>query len=191
MNSAEFPSERSTQPDRALRIRPAEPSDAALIADISRQTFFDTFSSQNTPENMRKFMETQFAREKLMQELNDPENLFFLAYQDEELAGYLKLRDHSHEKLKNIPALEIVRIYSVSSMIGKGIGKALMQKSIEEASTKKKFAIWLGVWEKNQRAIDFYKRWGFEKFAEHNFILGDDIQTDWLLKKDLTYNNPI
>ena len=169
-----------------LTIRPATHRDAELIADLSRETFYDTFVSQNTPANMDKFMQNQFTKDMLMKELYDQENLFFIAYHDNQLAGYLKLRDGKNpDQLQNLPAIEIVRIYSVKSMIGKGIGKALMQTSIDTAVKRNKEVIWLGVWERNQRAIDFYSKWGFEKFGEHDFILGNDIQTDWLMKKDL------
>ena len=167
-------------------IRVATEKDATLIADISRQTFYETFASQNTSENMEKFMNTQFAREKLMAELSDPENIFLLAYQDEQLAGYVKLSDSQNpEQLENSAALEIVRIYSTTSMIGKGIGKILMQTCLNIAQKRNKAIVWLGVWERNQRAIDFYIKWGFEKFGEHDFILGNDIQTDWLMKKEI------
>jgi ribosomal protein S18 acetylase RimI-like enzyme len=73
----------------------------------------------------------------------------------------------------------------VTNSIGKGIGKALMLKCIEIAREKKSDVLWLGVWENNQRAIDFYTKWGFEKFSTHIFMLGDDPQTDWLMKKEL------
>jgi diamine N-acetyltransferase len=166
--------------------RIASEKDAALIADISRQTFYETFSPQNTPENMDKFMNFQFTREKLMAELHDPENIFLLAYHGDKLAGYAKLRDSEHtEHLENSAAIEIVRIYSITSMIGKGIGKLLMQTCIDIARNRNKAIVWLGVWEKNQRAIDFYTAWGFEKFGEQNFILGNDVQTDWLMKKHI------
>lgn len=172
--------------NQEVTIRIATEMDAALIADISRQTFYETFASQNTAENMDKFMNTQFAKAKLMAELNDPENIFLLAYQDEQLAGYVKLRDSQHpEHLENSAAIEIVRIYSTSSMIGKGIGKVLMQACIDIAKKRDKAIVWLGVWERNQRAIDFYTRWGFEKFGEHDFILGSDVQRDWLMKKHI------
>lgn len=81
--------------------------------------------------------------------------------------------------------IEIARIYATTNSIGKGVGKALMQESIKMATEKKKQVVWLGVWEKNQRAIEFYTRWGFEKFSTHIFMLGDDPQTDWLMKKEL------
>ena len=169
-----------------ITVRPATMEDAELIADLSRETFFETFASQNTTADMDKFMQTQFAKDKLMEELNERENLFFLAYIDNQVAGYLKLGDgRSPVQLKNVSAIEIVRIYSIASMIGKGIGKALMQTSIKTAIERNKDIIWLGVWERNLRAIDFYQKWGFEKFGEHDFILGNDIQTDWLMKKHL------
>lgn len=165
-------------------VRLAQKEDSSLIADLSRQTFYETFSADNTPENMAKFMDQQFSREKLMEELNDPKNIFFIAYLNDEVAGYLKLRDdNGPHQLENLPALEIVRIYSTQSMIGKGIGKLLMQTSIDEATRRNKVFIWLGVWEHNHRAIEFYRKWGFEKFGEHDFVLGNDVQTDWLMKR--------
>ena len=169
-----------------ITIRPAIHQDAELIADLSRETFYDTFASQNTSENMDKFMQNQFAKDKLMQELNERENLFFIAYYSDQPVGYLKLRDGKNpDQLEKVSAIEIVRIYSLTQMIGKGIGKALMKTSIDTAIERNKDVIWLGVWERNQRAIDFYAKWGFEKFGEHDFILGNDVQTDWLMKKDL------
>ena len=169
-----------------ITIRIAGAKDAEMIADISRETFYETFASQNTPENMEKFMNTQFAREILIAELSEPENIFLLAYQGEHIAGYAKLQDSENPPhLENAAAIEIVRIYSVSSMIGKGIGKRLMQTCIDIAREKNKMIIWLGVWEKNLRAIEFYKKGGFEKFGEHDFVIGDDVQSDWLMKKHL------
>lgn len=169
-----------------ITIRAATKKDAELIADISRQTFYETFAAHNTKQDMDKFMSIQFAKEKLIAELSDPENIFFLAFGEDQVAGYLKLRDGQNpEQLQDFAAIEIVRIYSVTSMIGKGVGKLLMQTSIDEAIKRNKEVLWLGVWEKNQRAIEFYTKWGFEKFGEHDFILGNDIQTDWLMKKTI------
>jgi ribosomal protein S18 acetylase RimI-like enzyme len=167
-------------------IRFAVSADAALIADLSRSTFYETFASQNTKENMDKFMNEQFTRETLMMEANDPDNIFFLAYDEDQPAGYVRMRESNNPpELLHSNVIEIARIYVDNSAIGKGIGKALMQKCVEVARGKKKEIIWLGVWEKNYNAIDFYKKWGFEKFGIHTFLLGDDPQTDWLMKKEL------
>ncbi len=119
-------------------------------------------------------------------EVANMENIFLLAYSGDVVAGYAKLREAIQpKKLQNVKTLEIARIYAMTSMIGKGVGHLLMQTSISVAKEKGKEIIWLGVWEKNIRAIDFYKKWGFEKFDVSDFLLGDDLQCDWLMKKEL------
>jgi diamine N-acetyltransferase len=159
---------------------------AELIADLSRKTFFDTFASQNSREDMDKFMNEQFTKQALMKEVGMPGNIFFLAYVGNEIAGYLKLRDgKSMPQFNDMPSLEIARIYTVDKMTGKGIGSALMQKSIAIAKEKEKQIIWLGVWKENRNAIDFYKRWGFEIFGEQDFLLGNDLQKDWLMRREV------
>ena len=157
-----------------------------MIADLSRVTFYETFAGQNSKENMDKFMNEQFTRENLMKEVAADHNIFLVAEVDGETAGYARLREAADPPgLEELPTIELARIYSVQSRVGKGVGSALMQKCIDVAMEQKKKSIWLGVWEKNQHAISFYQRWGFEKFSEHDFILGDDVQTDWLMKKNL------
>ena len=164
----------------------ATSQDAELIADISRQTFYDTFASQNTVEDMNKFLNEQFTREALINEVSTKDNIFLLAYDQDEPVGYVRLRDNNNPpSLGSTNAIELARIYATPTSIGKGVGKALMQKCIELAEKGKKDFIWLGVWEKNQRAIDFYTKWGFEKFADHDFVLGNDVQKDWLMKKKI------
>lgn len=165
-------------------LREAVKADAELIADISRQTFYETFAADNKKEDMDKFFNEQFTRGKLMMEVGRPGLTFYLAYVGNEVAGYLKLRE-PFPNSKTLPSVEIARIYALKKFIGHGVGKALMQKSIEFARQKNKKRIWLGVWEKNDRAIKFYQQWGFEKFSEHNFLLGNDLQTDWLMVKNL------
>ena len=169
-----------------LKIRYATEDDAALIADISRQTFYETFSPVNKKADMDIFMNVQFTKGRLMLEVGQPGNIFLLAYHNEDIAGYVKLRDTRLPKgLNSKNAMEIARIYAMPAMIGKGVGKALMQKSIEIAVEKKKDTIWLGVWKSNKKAIDFYKSWGFTIFGECDFLLGNDLQKDWLMKKEL------
>ena len=168
----------------ALIIRHATTEDAKLIADISHQTFFETFAQHNSSEDMHKFLNEQFTKGKLMMEVHAKENLFLLAYDQHEVAGYAKLRDSRVPgSLKNTNAMEVARLYAMTHKIGKGVGAALMEKCIHVAREKEKQLIWLGVWEKNHRAIEFYTKWGFEKFDETDFLLGDDLQKDWLMRK--------
>src|ERR1043166_6373313 len=134
-------------------IQLATESDAELIADLSHQTFYDSFSEHNTRENMDKFMSEQFTRQKLIDEVGQPWHLFFLAFMNDEPVGYVKMRDGSVPlDLVNQPCIEIARIYSVKNKIGKGVGKKLMQACHDIAEQKGKKILWLGVWEKNQRA---------------------------------------
>ena len=168
----------------AFRLRYATKDDAALIADISQQSFYDTFAADNTEADMAKFLNEQFTKGKLMLEVGAPENIFLLAYQENNIAGYVKLREGKKlAALQGVAAMEIARLYVLKAFIGKGVGRLLMEASLRIAKEKKKEMVWLGVWEKNERAIRFYTSWGFEKFDECDFLLGDDLQRDWLMKK--------
>lgn len=167
----------------SLTVRPATPNDAALIADISRQSFYDTFAPDNTKENMDKFLAQQFTREGLMMELGLRENAFFLAYVGNEIAGYLKLRVGKKPAGLNGTGIEVARLYAMKDFIGKGVGRLLMQTAVDEALRTEKDAVWLCVWEHNERAIAFYTAWGFEKFGECDFVLGNDVQKDWMMRK--------
>lgn len=167
-----------------IKIRLATKEDAELIAELSRTTFYDAFAKDNTKEDMDFFMNEQFTKSALMLEVEKEDGIFILAYNGNEACGYARMRLNNQEKiLENENAIEIARIYALPSSIGKGVGSALFQKCLDIAAEQKKSVIWLGVWEKNQRAIEFYKRWGFEKFGEHTFLLGKDLQTDWLMKR--------
>ena len=175
-------------PAPTINIRIAAIDDAETIAQLSRKTFYDTFAPYNTPANMEKFMHEQFIHSSLVNEVKFPSNQFLLAYADDQLAGYVKLRDGEKPKeLQDLQALEIARIYVINEMIGKGLGKQLMQHSIQIANQKNKQVIWLAVWEKNTKAFEFYLKWGFEIFSSQVFVLGNDIQKDWVMKKTLTW----
>ncbi|GAA4344841.1 GNAT family N-acetyltransferase [Flaviaesturariibacter amylovorans] len=165
-------------------LRTATAADAALVADISRQTFYDTFANDNKPEDMALFLDEQFTKGRLMLEVGRPEHHFVLAYDGPEVAGYVKLREgRTPATLGSTSALEIARLYACASYIGKGAGKVLMAESLRVAAERGKEWVWLGVWAQNQRAIDFYTAWGFEKFDECDFLLGTDVQRDWLMRR--------
>ncbi|HLY69116.1 MAG TPA: GNAT family N-acetyltransferase [Puia sp.] len=170
----------------SVNIRMAGPDHAELIAEFSHRTFCDAFGPFNTKENMDKFIFHDFSREKLKAQVTEAGNIFLLAYQDNELTGYVRLLESDNPPgLGNRDSMEISRIYVDSKITSKGIGTLLMQKCIDLARERNKKLIWLGVWEHNIKAISFYKRFGFEMFGDHIFMLGDDAQTDILMKKDL------
>ncbi len=170
-----------------VQIRIAGREDAALIADLSRRTFYDTFAKHNTPENMDLFLETQFTREQLVHQVGAPRNTFLLAHLDSETVGYARLYEGAElpPGIAGSEAIEISRLYAEQKVIGKGVGKALMEACIDLAREKGKDWIWLGVWEHNHRAIAFYEKMGFGAFDRHIFLLGQDVQYDWLMRRRL------
>lgn len=160
--------------------------DIKKLQIIGRQTFLETFSEGNSEENMQKYLEEGFSEEKLLSELKDPNAEFYFATSEGVVIGYLKLNfGDSQTELKDNSALEIERIYVLKAFHGKSVGQLLYKQAIEIANIKKVSYFWLGVWEENPRAISFYKKNGFVEFDKHIFKLGDDEQTDIMMKLTL------
>ncbi|SFS34318.1 GNAT family N-acetyltransferase [Sphingobacterium wenxiniae] len=160
--------------------------DKEQLQQIGRQTFFETFSSSNTDENMKRYLEEGFSLSKLAHELNDTNSAFYFARIGQQIIGYLKVNfGESQTELKNEQALEIERIYVLREFHGKNIGQVLYEKAMAIAIEKKADYIWLGVWEENPRAIRFYEKNGFVAFDKHIFLLGNDAQTDIMMKKQI------
>ncbi|MBK6363413.1 MAG: GNAT family N-acetyltransferase [Saprospiraceae bacterium] len=158
------------------------------LQKIGRQTFFETFASGNTEENMRNYLEEGFSKEKLTAELNDNNAEFYFATFNNNVIGYLKVNfGQSQTELKDDRALEIERIYVLKEFHGKRVGQMLFNKAIEIAKQKRVDYVWLGVWEENPRAINFYRKNGFVEFDKHVFKLGNDEQTDIMMKMKLEY----
>lgn len=157
------------------------------LQEICRQTFFETFSDSNTEENMKSYLENGFSIDKITTELNDENAEFYFAKINKKNIGYLKLNfGQSQTELKDDKALEIERIYVIKEFHGKKVGQILYNKAIEIAKQKNADYVWLGVWEENPRAINFYKKNGFVEFDKHIFKLGDDEQTDIMMKKNIS-----
>ncbi|MGE0567313.1 MAG: GNAT family N-acetyltransferase [Bacteroidia bacterium] len=160
--------------------------DIELLQKIGRQTFFETFSSANSEENMNQYLKDGFSIEKLTAELNDKNAEFYFAILDDNVIGYLKVNfGASQTEIKDDKALEIERIYVLKEFHGKKVGQILYDKAIEVAKNKNAEYVWLGVWEENPRAINFYKKNGFVEFDKHIFKLGNHEQTDIMMKLQL------
>ena len=160
--------------------------DLEKLQNIGRKTFEETFSESNSEENMRNYLEEGFSKEKLTAELKNKDSEFYFATLKDEVIGYLKVNfGESQTELKDSKALEIERIYVSKEFHGKSVGQILYDKAIEIAKQKGSKYVWLGVWEENPRAISFYKKNGFVEFDKHIFRLGDDEQTDIMMKMKL------
>ncbi|MFD2918936.1 GNAT family N-acetyltransferase [Terrimonas rubra] len=169
-----------------IEIKKIGLQDIDQLQTISTQTFHETFAAVNTEENMARYLAESFSIEKLTTELNNPDAAFYFAVQDEEVIGYLKLNTGaSQTELKDSRALEIERIYVAKAFHGKKVGQLLYEKAIQVARKAGLEYVWLGVWEENARAIRFYEKNGFVPFDKHLFKLGNDIQTDIMMKLKL------
>jgi len=166
-----------------LVFRQCTPLDVDELREIAYKTYDDTFRHLNTPENMQAYLDMAFERGKLKAELENSNSSFYFLYLNGVLVGYLKLNEGpSQTDLKDPDSLEIERIYVVRSCQGQGLGKYLIREALEIGRRKGKHNAWLGVWEKNEKAIAFYKRMGFRVIGTHEFVMGDDHQTDLLMQ---------
>jgi ribosomal protein S18 acetylase RimI-like enzyme len=169
-----------------ITVSKAWVEDVATLQIIGRQTFFETFAASNTEEDMQKYLDDNFTVEKITGELNNPDSHFFIAREDSEAIGYLKVNEgKAQTELQDDLSLEIERIYVLSAFHGKKIGQILYEEALTLARAVNKQSIWLGVWEENPRAIKFYEKNGFVAFDKHIFKMGEDAQTDIMMRKVL------
>lgn len=170
----------------SIVLKKAVSADLQTLQEIGKETFYETFSKHNSEAEMQKYLAESFASEKILKELNTPESQFFIAWEDESPVGYLKVNSgKAQTELQDGTAIEIERIYVKSSHQGKKVGQLLFDKALEIARQQNKKYIWLGVWEENKKAVNFYTKNGFTEFDKHIFRLGNDEQTDLMMKKVL------
>jgi diamine N-acetyltransferase len=167
-------------------IRPARPSDDQALCALMEKTFVDTYASFNTPENMHLHISTYFALPQVQNELQDEDAEYLVIEKKEELIGFAKLvKNHSVKGLEDKKTVEIARIYVAKAYHGQQLGAQLMQTCLQRAKDFGAETVWLGVWEHNPKALRFYEKMGFQRFGEHVFTLGTEVQNDFLMKKEL------
>lgn len=172
---------RGTDPSPIV-TRAGRPDDAALLTELGAATFAETFESANTPEDFAAYMAAAFGEEIQRAELEDPDTTVFFAERGGEVVGYVMLREgRTPSCVAADDALQIARLYARERVLGSGVGAALMQCALAEAAGRGKDAVWLGVWDRNERAIRFYESWGFHRAGTQPFVLGSDLQTDLVM----------
>ncbi len=176
-----------------FNFKKCELSDLSTLRKISIETFTNTYQAENTEDNFKKHITKTFSTSQLTKELLNSDTAFYLLYSEpgyresrKPLIGYLKLNEGNAqtEKMQE-HCYEVERIYLTEESQKKGFGRILIKKSIEVAKAKNKKELWLGVWDKNTAAIEFYKKMGFEEFGTHNFKLGDEDQVDLMMKMQI------
>lgn len=173
---------------RALpTVRRAQASEAELLAELGARTFSETFAADNTPEDMAAYLAASFSTEKQAAQLADPHSTFLVAEIDGAVTGYAQIQTG------DVPAcvtgskpIELVRLYASKEWLGRGVGHELMRACVNEARGAGHQTIWLGVWERNDRAQTFYRKWGFRVVGEHAFLLGSDLQNDLIMERQIS-----
>lgn len=170
----------------SIIINKASVEDTDIIQELGIQTFSETFAEDNTEEAMDKYLKESFNTEKVKSELNNPDSYFYIAWEEDNPVGYLKVNHgKAQTELQDETSLEIERIYVKKSHHGKKVGQLLYDQALKTAEELNKSYLWLGVWEENLRALNFYRKNGFVEFDKHIFRLGDEEQTDLMMKKVL------
>lgn len=169
-----------------INIKKCNIKDLPKLLEISYETFNETFKNQNSPENIKAYLERAFNLKQLEKELSNISSQFFFVYLNNEVTGYLKINinDAQSEEMSD-ESLEIERIYIKRKFQKHGLGMYLLNKTIEIAMEFNKKKIWLGVWEKNENAIAFYEKMGFVQTGSHSFYMGNEEQVDFIMTKIL------
>jgi len=155
-----------------------------LIARLGARLFAATFGPDNAPEDMAKYVADAFSEERIARDLADPTAVFLLARADGDVVGYAHIRGgHTPDCVTGPRPAELVRIYVETARIGAGFGRTLMDACLEAARLRGYRTLWLGVWERNARAIRFYERCGFREVGSQPFVLGHDVQRDLILAR--------
>lgn len=157
------------------------------LVKISRETFVEAFEKDNNPLDFKNYIEKAFAKEKLKRELSNKDTRFYFVTKGVTLVAYFKINiGMAQTDVKLEHSMELERIYVLCAHQGLGLGGIILTKVKEMALQGDKTMLWLGVWEKNKRAIQFYRRQGFQKFGTHPYFIGSEEQTDWLMRFDLS-----
>lgn len=161
-------------------------ADVDELRAVSIETYTDTFGEFNSDENMRIYLEDAYNREKLTAELAETNSQFFFMKENNETVGYLKLNlGNAQTEYIGDNLLEVERIYVRTAFLRNGYGTKLIQTAEEIARELGVKGMWLGVWEHNQRALNFYSKMGFRHISQHSFFMADDEQIDLIYYKDL------
>ena len=170
-----------------ITIRRGMPADARLLADLAASTFRETFAVENRPEDMALYVSTAYGVSQQEAELANPEITTLLAEVDGHPAGYAQLRASAvPDCVGGITPLELWRFYVAAPWHGRGIAHSLMKGVEMAARAREAQTLWLGVWERNERAKSFYRKWGFADAGSQLFVLGTDAQTDRIMVRSLS-----
>ena len=171
--------------NQPITFRSATLNDAAALRELAISSFVHAYERYNTPEDMQKYLSEHFSEENIIKEIFDGNILFLLAMREKQIVGYAKLLFHTQYEVDAKNPIEISRLYTRIEKIGTGIGKLLVEEIVRYGVHTGFDAICLGVWQKNTAAVRFYEREGFIISGTTTFVLGTDVQDDFIMLKKL------
>lgn len=169
----------------SIQIRQAVPEDLSALRELSIRSFVTAYAAHNTEEDMEQYLRENFSEETLASELSDPRFVYLLAMEGTQISGYIKLDCAVVQKEFGRRPIEIARLYTDPVLLSKGIGHRMIDAAVEFARSENHDVIWLGVWQNNFRAVNFYQREGFRIFGIVKFVLGKDVQEDFVMTRSL------
>lgn len=170
----------------SLTLRKITLDDISELQRIAIETFRETFGHHNTEAELEDYFNTAFNPETLAAEVMDSESQHYFALVDGVVVGYLKLNQGAAQTEQELPnGFEIQRIYVLKAFQGQGLGRLLFEKALQVACETDCEWVWLGVWDQNYKAQRFYEKYKFERFSEHQFPVGDKVDTDWMLRRSV------
>ena len=176
--------QRTSLPD--MVIRRAKRQDAELLVVLGKRAFYEAFAEQTAPEDMTAYLQTTFSIEETTTQLNDKESLYLIIELQADSVGYAYLSPTRPPECINDPkAIQLIRFYLLKKCYGLGVGNTLMQTCIDESYVRGYRSVWLSSWELNGRANAFYKRWHFKVIGRQKFMVGSDVQNDFIFKRNL------
>jgi ribosomal protein S18 acetylase RimI-like enzyme len=174
----------------AIEIRRAVDDDAPALSILADRTFRAAFADANTPENMQRHCESAYTPAVQLAEIRDPSRETWVVDVEGRLVAYVQLRlDAASQRVPGDRPVEIQRFYVDASFHGAGLAHDLMAHVVTRAQAARSAVLWLGVWERNPRALAFYRKWGFEVVADHIFMVGSDPQRDLIMRRSMAYDS--
>ncbi|MFM7079959.1 MAG: N-acetyltransferase family protein [Bacteroidota bacterium] len=171
-----------------IKVELAQSDDFEMLSDLGRRAFQEAFGQFNDPGDMQAYLDLSFDPQRIKSQLRDPEVLYLMAFYQGTAVGYAKLIRNSKtaNAMQDFKQMQMERIYALGAYVGKKIGKSLMLESLRIAKAEGFDYMWLGVWQENQRAIKFYKDFGFEIIGVKQFVIGNEVNDDYVMGLKLT-----
>ena len=159
-----------------IEIRLAKKEDAPFIALLGRTTFTETFGHFfRDQKDLIDYYNLTFSVQKIEAGIEQPNNVFWVAFVNRLPVGYAKLKLHSpSDFIESKGVCQLQKIYVLKDFLSMKIGFQLQNSLLEKAKELNFDAIWLSVLHSNERAINFYKKGGYETIGKHDFQIGKE-----------------